>query len=167
MIDAAEHGGGHGLMRQHPRAQRLVDFWHERFRDRRRGVPPRLEPTSLEQMRKGEMARLWEVPFGRYYGTVDGTPLFVLLAAAYYERTADIEFLREIWPGILAALEWIDVYGDLDRDGFVEYARQTDHGGGRKRQGGRRGLHRQARALEAGRTNDDARNSGSVRSEAE
>ena len=82
----------------------------------------------LHEMRKGEMARLGEVPFGRYYGTVDGTPLFVLLAAAYYERTADIEFLREIWPNILAALEWIDVYGDRDRDGFVEYARQTDHG---------------------------------------
>jgi glycogen debranching enzyme len=82
----------------------------------------------LHEMRKGEMARLGEVPFGRYYGTVDGTPLFVLLAAAYYERTADADFLREIWPNILAALEWIDVYGDSDGDGFVEYARQTDHG---------------------------------------
>jgi glycogen debranching enzyme len=82
----------------------------------------------LHEMRKGEMARLGEVPFGRYYGTVDGTPLFVLLAAAYYERTVDKEFLREIWPNILAALEWIDVYGDPDGDGFVEYARKTDHG---------------------------------------
>jgi glycogen debranching enzyme len=82
----------------------------------------------LHEMRKGEMARLGEVPFGRYYGTVDGTPLFVLLAAAYYERTLDQDFLREIWPNILAALEWIDVYGDQDHDGFVEYARQTDHG---------------------------------------
>jgi glycogen debranching enzyme len=82
----------------------------------------------LHEMRKGEMARLGEVPFGRYYGTVDGTPLFVLLAAAYYERTADVEFLKEIWPNILAALEWIDVYGDQDHDGFVEYARATDHG---------------------------------------
>ncbi|HEY2469615.1 MAG TPA: amylo-alpha-1,6-glucosidase [Terracidiphilus sp.] len=82
----------------------------------------------LHEMRKGEMARLGEVPFGRYYGTVDGTPLFILLAAAYYERTGDVEFLREIWSNILAALEWIDVYGDQDHDGFVEYARQTDHG---------------------------------------
>ena len=82
----------------------------------------------LHEMRKGEMARLGEVPFGRYYGTVDATPLFVVLAAAYYERTADLEFLREIWPNVLAALEWIDRYGDMDRDGFVEYARQTDHG---------------------------------------
>ena len=62
----------------------------------------------LHEMRKGEMAELREVPFGRYYGTVDGTPLFIMLAAAYYERTADLEFLREIWPNILAALEWID-----------------------------------------------------------
>lgn len=82
----------------------------------------------LHEMRKGEMARLGEVPFGRYYGTVDGTPLFVLLAAAYYERTADREFLKEIWSNILAALEWIDVSGDQDHDGFIEYARQTDHG---------------------------------------
>jgi glycogen debranching enzyme len=82
----------------------------------------------LHETRKGEMARLGEVPFGRYYGTVDATPLFVMLAAAYYERTADIEFLRDIWPNILAALEWIDRHGDQDGDGFVEYARQTDHG---------------------------------------
>src|ERR1700739_2529164 len=82
----------------------------------------------LHEMRKGEMARLGEVPFGRYFGTVAGSPLFILLAAAYYERTADLEFLRELWPNILAALEWIDKYGDRDGDGFGEYAAQTDHG---------------------------------------
>ncbi len=82
----------------------------------------------LHEMRKGEMAELGEVPFGRYYGTIDGTPLFILLAAAYYERTADLEFLRELWPHILAALEWVDKYGDRDGDGFVEYARRTEHG---------------------------------------
>jgi glycogen debranching enzyme len=82
----------------------------------------------LHEMRKGEMANLREVPFGRYYGTVDATPLFVLLAAAYFERTADLEFLRGIWPNVQAALEWIDVYGDRDKDGFVEYQRQNDRG---------------------------------------
>lgn len=82
----------------------------------------------LHEMRKGEMARLGEVPFGRYYGSVDSTPLFVLLASAYYERTADKEFLRSIWPNLLAALDWMDRYGDLDGDGFVEYARKTDSG---------------------------------------
>ena len=92
---------------------------------------PRAMQTPVRFFTKRGRARwlsLGEVPFGRYYGTVDGTPLFVLLAAAYYERTADVEFLREIWPNILAALEWIDVYGDRDRDGFVEYARQNDNG---------------------------------------
>jgi glycogen debranching enzyme len=82
----------------------------------------------LHELRKGEMAELREVPFGRYYGTVDGTPLFLMLAAAYYERTADEEFLRSIWPNVLAALEWIDRYGDRDGDGFVEYARRNDNG---------------------------------------
>lgn len=82
----------------------------------------------LHEMRKGEMARLREVPFGRYYGSVDSTPLFVLLAGAYYERTADKEFLQGIWSNILAAMEWIDNYGDIDGDGFVEYARKTDKG---------------------------------------
>ena len=82
----------------------------------------------LHETRKGEMAQLREVPFGLYYGSVDSTPLFVLLAAAYYERTADAEFLRGIWPNIQAALEWINVFGDVDGDGFVEYARKTELG---------------------------------------
>ncbi len=82
----------------------------------------------LHEMRKGEMAELHEVPFGRYYGAVDATPLFLMLAAAYYERTGDLEFLRSIWPNIVAALEWVDTYGDKDGDGFVEYQRQTGNG---------------------------------------
>ena len=82
----------------------------------------------LHETRKGEMARLNEVPFGRYYGSVDSTPLFVLLAASYYERTADLEFVRSIWPNIRAALDWIDRYGDVDGDGFVEYVRKTESG---------------------------------------
>jgi glycogen debranching enzyme len=82
----------------------------------------------LHETRKGEMAQLREIPFGQYYGSVDSTPLFVLLAAAYYERTADLEFLRNIWPNVQAALNWIDHFGDLDNDGFVEYARRTESG---------------------------------------
>ena len=82
----------------------------------------------LHEMRQGEMAQLREVPFGRYYGSVDATPLFVLLAAAYYERTADLDFLRTMWPNIEAALDWIDNFGDIDADMFVEYARQSDTG---------------------------------------
>jgi glycogen debranching enzyme len=74
----------------------------------------------LHELRKGEMARLGEVPFGRYYGAVDATPLFIVLAVAYYERTGDLEFLCSIWPNLLAALDWIDRFGDRDGDGFIE-----------------------------------------------
>jgi glycogen debranching enzyme len=82
----------------------------------------------LHEMRAGEMAVLGEVPFGRYYGSVDSTPLFVMLAGAYYERTGDLPFLRSIWRNIERALGWIDQYGDCDGDGFVEYARRSRHG---------------------------------------
>jgi glycogen debranching enzyme len=82
----------------------------------------------LHETRRGEMARLGEVPFDRYYGSVDATPLFVLLAAAYYRRTGDRAFVEQIWPNIEKALDWIDVYGDVDRDGFVEYLRHSAQG---------------------------------------
>ncbi len=82
----------------------------------------------LHEMRRGEMAATKEVPFGRYYGSVDSTPLFVLLAAAYFQRTADASLIREIWPNIKRALNWIDVFGDRDGDGFVEYQQQTERG---------------------------------------
>jgi glycogen debranching enzyme len=82
----------------------------------------------LHETRRGEMANLGEVPFGRYYGSVDATPLFVYLAGAYYERTADRAFLESIWPNVEAALGWIDRYGDADGDGLVEYARTNPCG---------------------------------------
>ncbi|MFP5340896.1 MAG: amylo-alpha-1,6-glucosidase [Gammaproteobacteria bacterium] len=74
------------------------------------------------------MARTGEVPFERYYGTVDATPLFVGLAGAYYRRTGDLDFIRTIWPNVLAALEWMDRDGDADGDGFIEYARHSANG---------------------------------------
>ncbi|HEY7098257.1 MAG TPA: amylo-alpha-1,6-glucosidase [Terriglobales bacterium] len=82
----------------------------------------------LHEMRHGEMAATGEVPFGRYYGSVDATPLFIMLAAAYFQRTADLEFVRGLWPHIQMALGWIDTYGDLDGDGFLEYARHSSKG---------------------------------------
>jgi glycogen debranching enzyme len=82
----------------------------------------------LHEMRRGEMAATHEVPFGRYYGSIDSTPLFVMLAAEYYQRTADAHLIREIWPNIERALDWIDHFGDRDGDGFIEYQRQTDTG---------------------------------------
>ena len=82
----------------------------------------------LHEMRSGEMAALKEIPFGRYYGSVDATPLFVLLAGAYHERTGDQPFIASLWPHVEAALHWIDRYGERDGDGFVEYQRQSADG---------------------------------------
>ena len=82
----------------------------------------------LHEFRDDEMAVLGEVPFRRYYGSIDATPLFVMLAGAYYRRTADREFVGSIWPNVQRALEWIDRYGDSDGDGFVEYSRRSKHG---------------------------------------
>jgi glycogen debranching enzyme len=82
----------------------------------------------LHEARLGEMAALGEIPFGRYYGSHDATPLFVMLAAAYYDRTADRTTIEEIWPNVKAALDWIERDGDLDGDGFVEYQRQSPTG---------------------------------------
>lgn len=82
----------------------------------------------LHEMRKGEMAALGEIPFGRYYGTADATPLFVMLAHAYFERTGDRAFIDRLWPHIVAALGWMERDGDPDGDGFIEYARRSDTG---------------------------------------
>jgi glycogen debranching enzyme len=82
----------------------------------------------LHERRQDEMANTGEVPFGRYYGSVDATPLFVILAGAYYVETGDAAALRELWPHVRRALDWIDRHGDLDGDGFVEYPGRSSHG---------------------------------------
>lgn len=82
----------------------------------------------LHELRHGEMANLGEIPFARYYGSVDATPLFVMLAGQYYERTGDMALIKQLWPNILAALRWMDDYGDVDGDGFVEYAPHGNKG---------------------------------------
>ncbi|HLI09964.1 MAG TPA: amylo-alpha-1,6-glucosidase [Alphaproteobacteria bacterium] len=87
----------------------------------------------LHETRRGEMARLGEVPFDLYYGSVDATPLFVLLAGRYFERTGDRATIQALWPHVQAALHWIDAYGDRDGDGFVEY--QAHEGKGLTNQG--------------------------------
>ncbi|TAL31192.1 MAG: amylo-alpha-1,6-glucosidase [Alphaproteobacteria bacterium] len=82
----------------------------------------------MHEIRQGEMAGAKEVPHAPYYGTADATPLFISLAGAYFERTGDEKFLKQLWPHIERALEWIDKYGDFDGDGFVEYQRGADGG---------------------------------------
>lgn len=87
------------------------------------------EPGKIiHEVRNGEMAALKEIPFGRYYGSVDSTPLFLVLAGRYYDRTGDFETIRTLWPNLMRALRWIEEYGDLDGDGFVEYRTSTTRG---------------------------------------
>jgi glycogen debranching enzyme len=84
------------------------------------------EPGKIvHEIRKSEMARLNDVPFRQYYGTVDATPLFLFLAAAYFERTNDLGFMRNLWPHLEMGMGWIDRYGDRDQDGFVEYSTES------------------------------------------
>jgi glycogen debranching enzyme len=82
----------------------------------------------LHEMRRGEMAATKEVPFGRYYGSVDSTPLFVMLAGAYLQRTGNVSLVKEIWPHIQCALQWIDKYGDCEGTGFVQYKQKSSKG---------------------------------------
>ncbi len=82
----------------------------------------------LHEVRCGEMAELGEVPFRRYYGSIDSTPLFIMLAGEYLGRTGDLAAIERLLPHIEAALTWIDEHGDRDGDGFVEYGRLTDEG---------------------------------------
>lgn len=87
----------------------------------------------LHETRSGEMAALGEMPFARYYGSVDATPLFVVLAGAYLQRTGDVGLVQSILPNIEAALHWMDRFGDPDGDGFIEY--QAHAAGGLIHQG--------------------------------
>lgn len=82
----------------------------------------------LHETRAGEMANTGEIPFKEYYGTIDATPLFIMLAGMYYERTNDLESIRKIWGNIKRGLQWIDNYGDVDGDGFVEYKHKAENG---------------------------------------
>jgi glycogen debranching enzyme len=82
----------------------------------------------LHEIRRGEMARCGEIPHVPYYGTVDATPLFLVLLYQYWLWTGDDDLVRSLLPNAERALNWIDSYGDVDADGFVEYWRYTERG---------------------------------------
>jgi glycogen debranching enzyme len=87
------------------------------------------EPGKIiHERRVCESANLGEVPFGRYYGSIDATALFLILAGEYYRWTADLDLMRELEPHIRRSLQWMHEYGDLDGDGLVEYMRKGPHG---------------------------------------
>ncbi len=87
------------------------------------------EPGKImHEARKGEMTALGELPFGHYYGGVDTTPLFLILAGAYAERSGDLAFIATLWPALLAAIGWIERSADQHPDGFLAYARGAASG---------------------------------------
>ncbi len=87
------------------------------------------EPGKIpHEVRRGELARLGEVPFDPYYGTIDATPLWIMLLGAYYRVSGDRQLVDELRPNLEAALRWIDDCGDRDADGFLAYERRSRSG---------------------------------------
>lgn len=87
------------------------------------------EPGKMpHELRDGEMTRAHEVPFSPYYGSVDATPLWLILLSETFNWTADEQLVRDLLPNAYRALEWMEKYGDLDGDGFVEYQRRSSRG---------------------------------------
>jgi glycogen debranching enzyme len=82
----------------------------------------------VHEIRNGEMAATGEIPFGRYYGSVDSTPLFLWLYGRVVESRGDLALAAELWPNVARAIEWIENWGDRDRDGYVKYFRETPRG---------------------------------------
>jgi glycogen debranching enzyme len=82
----------------------------------------------LHEYREGEMTRAGEMPFGPYYGSVDATPLWLILLSETFNWTADEQLIKDLLPNAYRALEWIDSHGDLDGDGFIEYQRRSSKG---------------------------------------
>jgi glycogen debranching enzyme len=87
------------------------------------------EPGKIiHEVRRGELSYFGAVPHTRYYGTIDATPLFIILLGEAYQWTGDKQLLRDLLPSAELALDWIDKYGDLDSDGFIEHRRRISKG---------------------------------------
>ena len=107
-----------GTLRYLARMQGTVD---DAFTDQEPG-------KILHEYRRGEMATCREIPFIPYYGSVDATPLFVMLAAEYLKWTDDLDFTREMWPAVERALGWMRATGEAQGRGFLTYARRSPVG---------------------------------------
>jgi glycogen debranching enzyme len=112
------------------RTLRVLAHFQAREDDPARDAEP---GKVLHEWRSGELARAGLIPHAPYYGTVDATPLFLMLAGSYHRWTADLETLAELRPALERALRWMDEHGDLDGDGFLEYERRAP--GGLRNQG--------------------------------
>ncbi len=104
---------------------RFLAHWQGRRLDAFRDEEP---GRILHEYRRGEMANCREIPFIPYYGSIDATPLFVVLLAEYVRWTGDVALVRELWPAAQAGLAWMQAYGDRDGDGYLEYATRSPLG---------------------------------------
>jgi len=104
---------------------RMLARWQGRVSDPWRDEEP---GKILHEIRRGELASAMRVPHTPYYGSVDSTPLFLMLLGTYFKWTADRSFIEEMLPHADRALAWIDQYGDLDGDGFIEYVKRSPLG---------------------------------------
>ena len=102
----------------------LADYQADRCDPYRDAEPGKI----LHEYRTGEMARSGAIPHSPYYGTVDATPLFLIVLGDYVDWTGDLALWDALRPNVLRALEWIDRWGDQDRDGYVEYRSASEHG---------------------------------------
>jgi glycogen debranching enzyme len=82
----------------------------------------------LHERRLSELSRAGELPYGQYYGSVDSTPLFLMLLAEYGDWTGDLDLVRELIPAARAAYDWMRTYGGLDRDGLLSYEKRALRG---------------------------------------
>lgn len=104
---------------------KILAGWQATKDDPKRDAEPGKIPHEL---RRGELAGAGLIPHTPYFGTVDATPLFLMLAAEYYRWTADLDTMKTLRPNLDAALAWIRDHGDLDGDGFLEYGRRSRTG---------------------------------------
>ncbi len=104
---------------------KLLARWQGKKTDHWRDEEP---GKILHEWRQNEMTATGELPFSPYYGSIDSTPLFLLLAGEYYAWSADLAFLRELEPSLRAALRWVDTFGDADGDSYVEYEARSAQG---------------------------------------
>ncbi|MGH2830739.1 MAG: amylo-alpha-1,6-glucosidase [Actinomycetota bacterium] len=104
---------------------RMMARWQGREVDPWRDEEP---GKILHEIRRGELASAMRIPHTPYYGSVDSTPLFLMLIGTYFKWTADRPFIEEMMPHAERALRWIDTYGDLDGDGFIEYEKRSPLG---------------------------------------
>ncbi|WP_323764761.1 glycogen debranching N-terminal domain-containing protein [Marinovum sp.] len=109
-------------------ARGVLDYLAATQADRMDVVNESAPGKIIHEAREGEMARLGEVPFHRYYGGIDQTLLFVMLAEEYYRRVGDLDWLKRFRPAIDRALTWADSFGDRDGDGLLEYLQSTEKG---------------------------------------